>query len=355
MSEEARTVITAVRIHHFDLPHGGGFSFHHADGHPLLKVLKKAQARWLRLQETETSRFRKEAKEQIEISRSLLATWLGVIPEQLLLVPSVRSAMAFLPRILGLRANEEFLATDEEYVHLIPRWRTLCRDFGVPYRELSVRELLTNGFPSRSRVFCLSHITSLSSQILPVERLCCEARSQGIITVVDGANSVGQISVRPSELGADYYVGGLHKWFGLPYGSAFLFCKEPPPPKVRWLETGLGKITISHLLIKTLLDFQAELGHPTSPASPELRKLASERLGWPLLEVDEPAPQMATCLLPKEIEFDRLNHHLATWGFDGIVLHWRKRPILRLCFSPYHDSSDVLRLAKALERFRCKR
>jgi len=72
----------------------------------------------------------------------------------------------------------------------------------------------------------LSHMISGSGAILPMKQVCAEAKARGIFTVLDGAQTIGQIKVDVKDIGCDAYVGCFHKWIGAPAGTGFMFVKE---------------------------------------------------------------------------------------------------------------------------------
>src|SRR4029078_10185836 len=84
----------------------------------------------------------------------------------------------------------------------------------------------------RTKVIFLSHITSSTALIFPVQAICRRARAAGILTIIDGANAPSQIPLSMVEFGADLYTAACHKWLCAPKGSAFLYAR---PEVQSWL------------------------------------------------------------------------------------------------------------------------
>ncbi|XP_057460535.1 L-cysteine desulfhydrase [Actinidia eriantha] len=79
------------------------------------------------------------------------------------------------------------------------------------------------------RLAIIDHITSMPSLIIPVRELVCICREEGVDQVfVDAAHAVGSVHVDVQEIGADFYVSNLHKWFFCPPSVAFLYCRKSP-------------------------------------------------------------------------------------------------------------------------------
>src|SRR5690606_36297660 len=105
--------------------------------------------------------------------------------------------------------------------------------------EAAFTEIMLNGMTDRTRVLFLSHITSPTALVFPIERSIAECRKRGIWTVIDGAHTPGHIPLNLTTMGVDFYSGNCHKWLMSPKGSAFLYAR----PEVQRL---VDPLVISH-------------------------------------------------------------------------------------------------------------
>lgn len=79
------------------------------------------------------------------------------------------------------------------------------------------------------RLAIIDHITSMPSVIIPARELVKICREEGVDRVfVDAAHAVGSVHVDVKDIGADFYVSNLHKWFFCPPSVAFLYCRKSP-------------------------------------------------------------------------------------------------------------------------------
>ncbi|KAL5863146.1 hypothetical protein ACOSQ3_000660 [Xanthoceras sorbifolium] len=79
----------------------------------------------------------------------------------------------------------------------------------------------------RIRLAIIDHITSMPCVVIPVRKLVKICREEGVDQVfVDAAHAIGSVKIDVKEIGADFYVSNLHKWFFCPPAVAFLYCRN---------------------------------------------------------------------------------------------------------------------------------
>ena len=142
-------------------------------------------------------------------AREALAGYVGADADDLVFVTNATTAVNVVARSLSLGSGDE-----------VKVWSAVT---------------------DRTSVVCLSHITSPTALILPVETLVRRAREAGIITLVDGAHAPGQIPLDLRTLGADYYAANCNKWLYAPKGSGFLYARREMQPRLRPLLVSWGE------------------------------------------------------------------------------------------------------------------
>jgi len=104
----------------------------------------------------------------------------------------------------------------------------------------------------RTRLVVLSHVDWTTGEVLPLEEICALARDRSIPTLVDGAQSIGNISVDIPATGADMYAFTGHKWVLGPEGMGAFYVR----PGLEVWSTSLGYDSLSEPT-----EFRAEGGY----------------------------------------------------------------------------------------------
>src|SRR5580693_8117733 len=77
----------------------------------------------------------------------------------------------------------------------------------------------------RTRLVVVDRITSPTATVLPVAAVAAAAAGVGTSVLVDAAHAPGQLRDDIPALGADHWIGNLHKWAYTPRGSAILWSR----------------------------------------------------------------------------------------------------------------------------------
>ena len=170
-------------------------------------------------------------------ARAAVGAFLNAPGDDTALVQNATMGMSFLANGLDLAAGDEVLSTDHEHVGGICPWRLYAKRRGIVVKELTLLPALAGGpeavvklfadaMTPKTRVLVVSHITSGLGIRLPVRELCALARERGVLSLIDGAQAVGQIRVDLQALGCDAYVASPHKWLLAPKGTGLLYVRR---------------------------------------------------------------------------------------------------------------------------------
>jgi len=289
-----------------------------------------------------------------------LAAFLGADASDLVFVPNATSALNTVIRSLQLAPDEEILTTAHEYGAIVRTW-----EFAGARLVVCEPEELAGRIGSRTRAVQVSHVTSPTALVLPVQDICAAAREAGVLAIVDGAHVPGQLDLELGTLGADVYAGNCHKWLCAPKGAGFLWarpeCQEWIAPRVvSWGYHDDADFGERHGWAGTL-DPAAYLTVPKAIEAhrtfdlARMRELADEaelrlrELGLPRVS-GTPAPFMRAVEVPAGDPQELWRRLYEVHRVEVPVYEWDGRRLLRVSVGPYNDEEDVDRLVDALTR-----
>lgn len=351
------------------------------------RAVFRALQRWEREMERQPVEFLgRRATNLMAGARARLADFLGTAADNLVYTQNVTISMNIVARSLELGAGDEVLSSDHEYGAMDRTWRFLSRERGFCYinQNISLKsrvdfvESFWQGVTPRTRVIFLSHITSPTAVIFPVEEIVQRARAAGILTIIDGAHAPGQLALDLDNLGADFYGGNLHKWLCAPKGAGFL-CARPDvqhllkPLVVSWgyeaEVPGPSQFVDHHewwgtrdlaafLSVPDAIEFQ--ISHDwdkVRTACHELVREAESRI-YALTGLPSQYPdhswygQFAAVPLPESTDIQKLK----TWLFDSHrieipIIDWQGRKFVRVSIQGYNTHREVDLLVTALSDY----
>ena len=320
-------------------------------------------------------------------ARAALTGFVGCARDDLVFVPNATTGVSVVARSLPLGEGDEILSTDHEYGACDRAWEFACRRSGARYIKTRVplplssqEELIEHVWRAvtpRTRVLFLSHITSPTALIFPLQELVRRARNAGIWTLVDGAHAVGQVPLDLRALDADFYAGNCHKWLSAPKGSGFLYARRElqrllAPPITSWGRT----VEVEHpnsfvdefewqgtrdlapyLAVPAAIDYQRDRAWPAVRArchalASWVRGAIQELYGLPPLTPDSEAwyAQMVAIPLPAcdtaAIKRRLLDEH----NIEVPLPNWQGHSLIRVSVQGYVTQRDLETLVRALEK-----
>jgi isopenicillin-N epimerase len=350
-------------------------------------VFERYQAWQLELERQPVEFIGRRSKDLLHQSRETLAGFFHTKPDNLVYMTNVTVALNAVARGLSLSVEDEVLASNQEYGALDKTWRFLAQKEGFKYINTPIDlpvttqekyiEDLWRGVTPKTRVIFISHISSSTSVIAPIQEICQRARRQGIMTIIDGAHVAGHIPLDLEDLGADIYGGNLHKWLCAPKGSGFLYAAprvhhllEPLVVSFGWesdassgsrvvdLYEYIGTRDIAAFLsVPEAIKFQAD--HNWPQVRSQMHALASQcQIEICRLTGLEPLysptsnwfAQMVNIPLPVGIDLNHLKNTLYDeFHIEVPVGSWNGKPMIRVSFQAYNSQNDLDALCFALQ------
>jgi isopenicillin-N epimerase len=343
--------------------------------------------RWQRELERQPVEFLgRRSDDLLRDARIKLGAYLNAPPDSLVFVTNTTWGVNVIIRSLDLDPGDEVLTTNHEYGANTLAWEWLLAKEGASLvkRQVSIPvstpeevvESIWSGVTERTKAIFMSHLASPTALILPVQQICERARSQGILTIIDGAHAPGQIPLDLHELGADIYTGNLHKWLCAPKGAGFLYVR---PEEQGWVESlivswGWGRQgtlapssfvernewqgtrdIAAFLSVPSAICFQAE--HEWEAVRTRCHELASsarrqiaELTNQLPISPDSPAwyAQMAACPIRTDDPHEVKRRLYDDYRVEVPVFDWNGHSLVRASFQAYNDENDLDRLMMAL-------
>ena len=176
----------------------------------------------------------------IQTIRRRMAAEFGCDREELALTRGASESLQIAQNGIDLKAGDEVITTEQDYPRMLTTWDQRMRregikvtrfQFPVPTTQDDLYRRFENAITPKTKVFHFCHITNLTAQMFPVQRLSRLARSKGIVTIVDGAHALGQFPFKLRDLECDAYGVSLHKWLLAPIGNGCLYVRREMIPR----------------------------------------------------------------------------------------------------------------------------
>ena len=169
----------------------------------------------------------------------------GTDPQDLALTSNTTTGLSVVYHGLPLKPGDEVLTTDQDhYVHH-EAIRLATERSGASWRKIpifsshdsisadEIVDRIRKGIGPRTRVVGITWVHSSIGLRMPVRRIADaiaelnadRGSEDRILLVVDGVHGIGVEDPRITELGADVFAAGLHKWIFGPRGTGFIWAR----------------------------------------------------------------------------------------------------------------------------------
>ncbi len=191
----------------------------------------------------------RQLPELLNAVRAEVAAFLGAEAAGVVFVDNATAGMQTVIAQARLAPGDEVLLTDHCYPAVLAQLERAAGRTGATLQiapvplpaggRASVAAAVLSRLTPRTKLLVIDHVASCSGLVFPVEDIAQACRRLGIPVLVDGAHAAGMLPVDLSRLGADFWVGNLHKWVSAPKASAVLYAAP------HWRDT-LRPLVASH-------------------------------------------------------------------------------------------------------------
>lgn len=244
-----------------------------------------AQDQWrARIERNPTHFFGFETEALLREASAPVAQSIGAVPEDLVFVENATVGLNAVLRMLDFEPGDEILITSLTYPAIRKAAHYVASRTGARVVEAEVKlpvaddaavlRAVASRLSIRTKLALFDHIASHSALILPAEQLTRLAHEAGARVAIDGAHVPGMYPLDVTAIGAEWYVGNLHKWYFAPRSCGFLWAAKTMQAATHPLAishgygqgfrmefewTGTRDVTAA-LTAPAALDFHARLG-----------------------------------------------------------------------------------------------
>ena len=188
-------------------------------------------------------------------TRGAVAGLIGCTADAVLLTRSTTNAMTIAGLGVELSRGDRVLTTDVEHEGGDAVWKHLEKRRGIGIDRIVIApedhdvkgivERFERAITKQTKVISVSHVITSTGLRMPVREIVALAKSRNILTIIDGAQAVGNIEVDVKAIGCDAYAAPGHKWLMAPKGTGFLYIRKEATSQIQPVEWEDGKTYVA--------------------------------------------------------------------------------------------------------------
>lgn len=218
--------------------------------------------------------------------RSKLARLIHADVDEVAVTQNATFGMNFVANGLSLDVGDEVIVMGGAHPGGRCGWELRDKRFGAHVKQVDLPgdvndadqliAMFEDATTPQTRVWAIPHLTSGTAVLFPVDELCRRARERGILSVVDGAQTLGHLVIDVRSMGCDVFFSSPHKWLLAPKGTGLLYVRRDVQPCLwatlasnewdnhaagayRLMQYGTGNLSLLVGLEKAV-DFHMQLG-----------------------------------------------------------------------------------------------
>jgi selenocysteine lyase/cysteine desulfurase len=167
---------------------------------------------------------------------SQLADLTGCPADELIITRNTTESLDMIIGGLDWKPGDEAVIAEQDYPCMLDMFTQISKRYGVINKTISIPNhpttdeeivnLYEKAITKRTRLLMVCHMINITGQILPVRKISDMAHKKGVLSMIDGAHTIGHIKFTIPELGGDFFGSSLHKWLSVPLGAGLLWIKK---------------------------------------------------------------------------------------------------------------------------------
>jgi isopenicillin-N epimerase len=318
-----------------------------------------------------------------EAARDLLATMLGVTKEEIVITRNTSEGNNYVSSGLALGPEDEVIVYADNHPTNLTAWREKAKRFGFTVTTVptvsphpgtqAYVDMFAKAITPKTRLIGFTHLSSNSGDLFPAKEICAMARSRGVLTLLDGAQTFGALNVNLGDIKPDFYTGSAHKWPCGPKECGVMFVNKDVHDRIWPSVIGVypGAVGISQKLEgmgqrddARLVAFAESIRFRESIGRPVIDERLRQLSGYLITELKkldgvqvytDPAPdRSANIVVFKPGTLDPRRFATALGTNEGVVATVRAgqdRPGLRVSPHLYNTMDEMTRLVGATKKY----
>ncbi len=201
--------------------------------------------------------------EKVEETRKRLGALIGAEAEEIAFTRNATDGINLVLSGLSWQPGDELIITDEEHEAVNHPSLYLKQTKGIVVKRLPVSPKaevmlarLEEAATDRTRLIIMSLVSCETGTRLPAQAISAWAAQRGILTLFDGAQVSGAVSVDVHAIGCDFYTSNGHKWLSGPKGTGFFYNRRDKINALSPAHIGAGSLEKVDLEAQTVEAFQ---------------------------------------------------------------------------------------------------
>lgn len=176
-----------------------------------------------------------EATVAYEQSREKVAKFIGAAPKEIVFLRNATEAINLVAQSWGqtnIKQGDTILLTEMEHHSNIVPWQMLANKVGAKLEFVPITETgeldwnaAVHLLKQKPKIFAFMHVSNVLGTVNPAEKLIAEAHKNGVVVLLDAAQSVPHMPVDVKSLDCDFLAFSGHKMYA-PFGIGVLFGKK---------------------------------------------------------------------------------------------------------------------------------